>query len=45
MKAKTVEELRLEKGRYKLVSKAKGRATFQPTLFPGLRIPLAGIWS
>ncbi len=42
---KTLEELRLSRGEYKLEAKLEGDATFKPRLFPGLEIRLAEVFA
>jgi len=41
---KTIEEFRNDTAVFTLVQKAAGEETFNPSLFPGLSIPLARVW-
>jgi Uma2 family endonuclease len=41
---RTLRAYRLEGGEYHLAAEAAGEATFEPSLFPGLVIPLADLW-
>ncbi len=40
----TLEAFELEKGKYRLVSAQSEDDVFEPTLFPGLNIPLGDLW-
>lgn len=41
---RSVEELTLTKGKYRVTAKLEGAAVFEPRAFPGLEIPLAKVW-
>ena len=44
-KAGSLEAFERNGEEYRAVAKLSGEATFEPALFPGLRIPLASLWS
>jgi Uma2 family endonuclease len=41
---RTLQAYRLEGDRYHLMAEVLGEAVFEPSLFPGLAIPLADLW-